>query len=213
MRREAVEITATDGCRLQGIWWRGESGWVVLAHEFGGDLDEWRPLAGWLADEGWNVLAVDARGHGGSTGRRREETIADDIGAMLRFAPERGASRVFLGIGEAARRSVCNELAEPGVAGVFAFGRVEDSDGRLRIPCLIVCGGRPARPGAARVIQERLTVAVYLPTGRGGLALLRGPWAVHVCECVSAHLRLWSGLSPPPAAPLHLGEVSADAGA
>lgn len=208
-----VEIATADGCRLQGVWWRGAGEWVVLFHDAGGDLDDWRPLPAWLERDGWNVLAIDARGHGGSDGRWSEAALGDDVGAALGFARDRGAGRAYLGLGNCAHRRVCGELPPPGVAGVFAFGADVSQEGcALRVPYLAICTGPGTRAGDddARRTQGRLTTAVYLPAEQVGLEVLRGAWGQHACECVAAHLRLWWGMAG--AAAPRREEVSADAG-
>jgi pimeloyl-ACP methyl ester carboxylesterase len=208
-----IEIATRDGCRLQGVWWRGEGEWVVLLHDAGGDLDDWRPLPGWLEGDGWNVLAIDARGHGGSDGSWSEDTVGADVSAALGFALGRGAGRVYLGLGNCEHRRVCGELPPPGVAGVFAFGAdVGEESCALRVPYLAICTGPAARSredGAGRT-QGRLTTAVYLPADQVGLDVLRGAWRQHACECVAAHLRLWWGMAS--AAAPRRGEVAIDAG-
>lgn len=192
----AVEIAAADGCRLQGLHWPGRGDWVVLVHGVGSDLDGWRPLCEWLAAEEWNVLAVDARGHGGSGGEWHEDALGADVATMVGFAAGQGARRVYLGLENCAHRRVCNELPEPGVDGVFAFGcDVSHDSCPLRVPYLAICSGpqAPRQGPGVRGTQSRRTVAVYLPSNRIGLDVLRGSWAQHTCEWVAGHLRLWRG--------------------
>ncbi len=111
MKIEALEATTADGVRLRGEIVPGDETWVVLVHDAGGDIDDWRPIRAGLARRGWTVLALDLRGHGGSDGD---------------WSPDRGALDVDLGI-TLARRSGARHVAVvcAGLAGVLALQAVE----------------------------------------------------------------------------------------
>jgi competence protein ComEC len=67
---EPLEIAATDGTRLRGVWRRGEAAGqcAVVHHGFAEDRSAVRDRALALARAGWTVLLPDARGHGESDG-------------------------------------------------------------------------------------------------------------------------------------------------
>jgi pimeloyl-ACP methyl ester carboxylesterase len=54
-----------DGVRLAGIDFGGSGPAFLLLHGLAGSSSEWSQTAGWLAERG-RVVALDARGHGGS---------------------------------------------------------------------------------------------------------------------------------------------------
>jgi pimeloyl-ACP methyl ester carboxylesterase len=111
MKIDALQATTADGVTLRGEIVRGDDTWVVLLHDAGGDLDDWRPIRAGLARRGWTVLALDLRGHGGSDGE---------------WVPERGLLDVDLGI-TVARRSNARHVAVvcSGIAGILALQAVE----------------------------------------------------------------------------------------
>jgi pimeloyl-ACP methyl ester carboxylesterase len=111
MKIEALEATTADAIRLRGEIVPGDETWVVLVHDEGGDIDDWRPIRAGLARRGWTVLALDLRGHGGSDGE---------------WSADRGHLDVDLGI-TLARRSGARHVAVvcTGVGGVLALRAVE----------------------------------------------------------------------------------------
>lgn len=111
MKIEALQATTADGVSLRGEIVPGDETWVVLVHDAGGDIDDWRPIRAGLARMGWTVLALDLRGHGGSDGE---------------WSAERGHLDVDLGI-TLARRSDARHvsLVCAGLAGVLALRAVE----------------------------------------------------------------------------------------
>lgn len=111
MKIDALQATTADGVTLRGESVAGDDTWVVLVHDAGGDIDDWRPIRAGLARRGWTVLALDLRGHGGSEGEWR---------------PERGYLDVDLGI-TLARRSNARHVAVigAGLAGILALRAIE----------------------------------------------------------------------------------------
>jgi len=88
----AVELESTGGVVVRGERWWGSDEWCVFVHDTGEDLDAWRPLQGWVADQGRSAVVVDLRGHGGSDDG--PEDIEADLGAAVRFARASGATAV-----------------------------------------------------------------------------------------------------------------------
>lgn len=105
-RIEPVSLAARDGVALAGFYWAaerpgelGQDPTVILAH---GMMDSSSGM-GYLAEEyhamGWNVLSVDLRAHGESTGTRRTMGILEgaDLGLWVTLLETRfGARCVFL---------------------------------------------------------------------------------------------------------------------
>jgi len=66
---EIVKIKTDDGQELEGSFYKPASGRtpaVVLLHGAGGDRQQLEPIAARLHKEGFGVLTIDLRGHGGS---------------------------------------------------------------------------------------------------------------------------------------------------
>ena len=65
---ERVEVIETDdGLQLHlGRWGEPQRGSVILLHGGGQTRHAWGNSAARLAEAGWEALALDMRGHGGS---------------------------------------------------------------------------------------------------------------------------------------------------
>jgi pimeloyl-ACP methyl ester carboxylesterase len=120
-----VELVTTDNVRLVARHWQvtNARASVVLAHGFGACLSERRVvgLAEAVHDAGFNVLAYDARGHGGSDG---EATLGDrerlDVAAAVAAAAS-DAPVVLVGASMGAIAVLRYAASAPGsVAGVVA---------------------------------------------------------------------------------------------
>jgi pimeloyl-ACP methyl ester carboxylesterase len=82
---EIVSIQAADGLTLVGEFYASESSApaLLLLHMLGSRRSAWEPLMPTLVDAGYNVLAVDMRGHG-DTGSAQDWTAAEqDVTAWL----------------------------------------------------------------------------------------------------------------------------------
>ncbi len=91
--REVVLKTA-DGERINGLFFVGASDDVILYfHGNAGDLSGWQYVAEDFTDYGYNVLIIDYRGYGKSTGKISEEGFYRDAEAAWNFlANEKGFS-------------------------------------------------------------------------------------------------------------------------
>lgn len=80
-------VVTSDGARLRVVEWYGRGGApVLLVHGITATLEDWLPLLPILLEAGHRVVAVDLRGHGGSTlGSQRVSTerLADDLADVL----------------------------------------------------------------------------------------------------------------------------------
>ena len=85
---EDVFVAAADGSRLHG-WWlpaRGDAlGTVLHLHGNAANVGNHLPLVAWLPGAGFNVLMLDYRGFGRSTGRPSLDGVVDDAAAALAY--------------------------------------------------------------------------------------------------------------------------------
>ena len=95
-----VTIASTDGIKLEG-WYRqaaNAKGSVALFHGYGDNKTKILPEAAGFLDMGYNVLLLDFRAHGNSSGNTctigyRE---ADDVDAAYNFLKVRGEKNIIL---------------------------------------------------------------------------------------------------------------------
>jgi uncharacterized protein len=86
-----LTITTADGERIH-VWHlpRADArAQVVYFHGNGGNLSMWSPILADLWRQGYDVIAVDYRGYGVSTGRPTESGLYRDVDATLAFVGER----------------------------------------------------------------------------------------------------------------------------
>jgi pimeloyl-ACP methyl ester carboxylesterase len=166
------------GATLVGVvLGRGRTG-LVLAHGRGGDLCEWLPRAQGFAEQGYQALAFDFAGFGGSRpGLRPDARIDTDVLAAAEQLRRRGADKIVL-IGSSMGATavlVAATRIRPPVAGVVslsapaAFGTVNawTAMPRLRVPVLFVSanddqpflGAARSMHRRARVTDKRLLIA------------------------------------------------------
>ena len=109
-----VTIETPDGIRLEG-WYRHvarSNGSVALFHGYGDNKTKILPEAMGFLDMGYNVLLIDFRGHGNSSGHTctigyRE---ADDVKAAYDFLADKGENHIVLwGISMGAA-SICHAV-------------------------------------------------------------------------------------------------------
>lgn len=66
---EEVTLRTTDGVQIAADYYRGSgSRGILLIHMMPATKDSWRDFASKLQQRGWDVLAIDLRGHGKSQG-------------------------------------------------------------------------------------------------------------------------------------------------
>lgn len=91
---QALKATTADGITLRGEIVRGNTTFVVCIHDVGEDIDAWKLIRGELAKQGWTILALDLRGHGGSDGEWTGERGELDAGVAVTVARRLGAQHV-----------------------------------------------------------------------------------------------------------------------
>lgn len=115
-RWEPIEIPTEDGERLRA-WWlehpepRAD---VIYFHGNGGNLSLWLPVYTGIHAQGLNVLAVDYRGYGASTGSPTEQGLYADARAVLAHYASRG---------NGGRRTVYWGRSLGGVVAAYAAAR------------------------------------------------------------------------------------------
>ncbi len=62
------EVLQVDDNSLQTYHWKGQKETVLLMHGWESNVFRWRNLIGFLQEEGYNIIAFDAPGHGNSSG-------------------------------------------------------------------------------------------------------------------------------------------------
>jgi uncharacterized protein len=85
----AVTLTTADGEQVRAWLLEGSDARAVVVyfHGNGGNLSIWAPILSDLAIHGYDVLAVDYRGYGLSSGRPTERGVYRDADAVLEHLP------------------------------------------------------------------------------------------------------------------------------
>ncbi|MAZ72844.1 MAG: alpha/beta hydrolase [Flavobacteriaceae bacterium] len=87
---EEIFITTQDGARLNALHFKVEKpgGVVVYFHGNAHNLSKWGAIASQFTKHGYNVLMMDYRGYGKSTGKRTEENMYEDALTFYKKANE-----------------------------------------------------------------------------------------------------------------------------
>ncbi len=126
-RSGIVEIDTADGETLAADIEvsKGSSATVVLAHMRGADRSTWDPIIGDLKTAGYNTLAFDFRGYGGSTGTR-DTNLDVDLAAAVGRARADGAEKVVIIGASMGGTAVLEGGAALGVDGAVAISAPAD---------------------------------------------------------------------------------------
>jgi pimeloyl-ACP methyl ester carboxylesterase len=127
LRSETVSFDSTDGIPLKA-WWLPASGTprgaVIIAHGIDHTRQVMLPRAAFLVHGGYDVLAVDLRGHGESGGSIVSPGLleARDILGALRHIRSRGNNEpvALLGVSYGAGASLIAAAESPGIAAVIS---------------------------------------------------------------------------------------------
>ncbi len=141
---ETVSFDSTDGIPLKA-WWLPASGTpraaVIIAHGIDHTRQVMLPRAAFLVHGGYDVLAIDLRGHGESGGSIVSPGLleARDILGALRYIRSRGNNEpvALLGISYGAAASLIAAAESPEIAAVISdssFLTGKDALGRYRPP-------------------------------------------------------------------------------
>jgi pimeloyl-ACP methyl ester carboxylesterase len=127
LRSETVSFDSTDGIPLKA-WWLPASGTprgaVIIAHGIDHTRQVMLPRAAFLVRGGYDVLAMDLRGHGESGGSIVSPGLleARDILGALRFIRSRGNNEpvALLGVSYGAAASLIAAAESPEIAAVIS---------------------------------------------------------------------------------------------
>jgi pimeloyl-ACP methyl ester carboxylesterase len=191
-----LHFRASDGTRLVGHRWGRGTTYVVLAHQYGGDICQWAPYAKRLTSLGYTALAFDLRGFGRSQKRYGDALIRYDLDpvAAARLARNLGAKKVILvgaSLGANAVVVAAATTAPPvdGVVSLSAPGTFRlDAIGaakKLAVPALFAAaevdeGGIYKNDATAmyRADPAPAKQLVVVPGANHGVALVAGPGRV-----------------------------------
>ncbi len=166
-----VSLTSTDGVSLHAQHWGSGSTGVVLVHGARGSASDWGTLGEKLAGESVQVLALDLRGHGQSTGLELDQTayqaMTADVSGAVDWLRAHGAGQVVVigaGLGaNLALASAANDadvdsivMLSPGfnIEGV-TVGAIDQYGAR---PLLVVSAAEDAyATRTSGVLQDRAT--------------------------------------------------------
>jgi pimeloyl-ACP methyl ester carboxylesterase len=196
-----VEFAGPRALTLRGLRSGEGDRWAVLVHGEGRDLDGWRPLAAFLADSGFSVLAIDLPGHGASDDPWESALAVPAVVAAIEFARSASSQQIHLvgeGVGAMAALAAATDPTRQ-VASIVAISPAADEGvaelievREARAPKLILVGS--LSPDALECAEAVFRAAigpcqmVKLPVAAQGTDLLAGEWGVHVREKVLEHL-------------------------
>ncbi|MEX0931803.1 MAG: alpha/beta fold hydrolase [Candidatus Paceibacterota bacterium] len=103
MEKGKIQLTTTDGISLNGDYYPGfGTRGLVLLHMMPETKESWKEFAGLMQEEGWDIVALDLRGHGNSDGgpdgyktfenEEHQKSILD-VEAGVTFLETRGIAR------------------------------------------------------------------------------------------------------------------------
>jgi pimeloyl-ACP methyl ester carboxylesterase len=183
LKSETVSLRSTDGILLKA-WWLPADGeaWanIIIAHGVDHTRQVMLPRASFLVHGGYNVLALDLRGHGESAAQYASPGYleARDILGAVRYLHSRGETRpiVLLGVSYGAVASLlaaaqCQEIAAVIADGAYPTGKdvfeninrhfVHDSGTKLWLRTLFLIASSPGIPRAAALVYYART-GIYL---------------------------------------------------
>ncbi len=118
-----ITIASTDGSQLDAIEVGSGSDVAVLSHGATGTKEDFYGLATALADDGWRVIAYDARGVGDSTGPGEDRQA--DLRSVVTYARGSGMESLMLAggsLGASLSISMAAELHADAVVSLSAPG-------------------------------------------------------------------------------------------
>lgn len=88
---EEIFLTTDDGARLNALHFKADKskGLILYFHGNAGDLSRWGEIASFFVDKGYDVLVMDYRTYGKSTGKLSEKALYQDAQLFYQYALER----------------------------------------------------------------------------------------------------------------------------
>ncbi|MEO9818150.1 MAG: alpha/beta fold hydrolase [Flavobacteriaceae bacterium] len=113
MAFEEVFLDTADGARLNGLYFKTEEpkGLILYFHGNAGDLSRWGNIASSLLDLNYDVLVMDYRTYGKSTGNLSEEALYSDAQLFYDHALNRYMESDIVIYGRSLGTSVATHLA------------------------------------------------------------------------------------------------------
>lgn len=178
---EPVTLTAADGVKVYGTWYRAErpKALILLFHQAGSGSGEYATIAPKLVAEGYSALAIDQRAGDGMFGANRtakelgrEAGYLDakpDLEAALAWAKDRKLPVLLWGSSYSAALVFLVAAEHPGeVAGVLAFspgeylgteGMVKAAAAKVFVPAFVTSAKDEKEIAAARAIESAVPAA------------------------------------------------------
>jgi dienelactone hydrolase len=171
---EPVTLTAADGVKVLGTWYRADNpkALILLFHQAGSSSGEYATIAPKLVDLGYSALAIDQRAGGGLFGENRtvkalghEAGYLDakaDLEAALAWAQAKKLPVLLWGSSYSAALVFLVAAERPqGVIGVLAFSpgeylgnetMVKAAAAEVQVPVFVTSAKDPKEIAAARAI-------------------------------------------------------------
>lgn len=164
----SVSLSTDDGVKLAGQSWGSGSKGVLLVHEDGRDHSTWGTFAERLSGAGFRVLAVDLRGHGGSTtpaplAEADYQAMVADVDAGVAWLKANGASDVMV-VGAALGANVALNAAtdNPDIHNVVMLSPALNANGVKVSGAIGSYGDRPLLLVAAETDAMSVKTAGFL---------------------------------------------------
>ena len=110
---EELFLTASDGAQLNALQFYAENpkGLLLYFHGNAGDLSRWGSIVEPFTDLGYDVLVMDYRTYGKSTGKLSENTLFSDAQLFYDHALEKYAAKNIIIYGRSLGASIATHLA------------------------------------------------------------------------------------------------------
>lgn len=115
---EEVFLDSPDGARLNAIHFKIEKpkGLILYFHGNAGDLSRWGQIASSFVDLQYDVLIMDYRGYGKSTGKLSEEALYEDAQLFYEYALSSYAKEKITIYGRSLGASIATHLASNNIS-------------------------------------------------------------------------------------------------
>lgn len=110
---EEFFLTANDGAQLNGIHFKKErsKGVILYFHGNAGDLSRWGEIATYFVKKDYDVIIMDYRTYGKSTGKLSEENLFSDAELFYHYALERYTEEEITIYGRSLGCAIATQLA------------------------------------------------------------------------------------------------------